>query len=828
MRPSPNLSVAAQPDHAPPAFPAAPPRSPAGSLVGRDACLADLVETLGDTSVRIVTLAGPGGSGKSRLAREAARCVERQLDGRVAWIQLAAIESREQVLSEVASGIGLADVPSEKLGTELSTTLGAAPALVVLDDAEHVIDGVRDVADVLAGVPGLHVLVTTTTSLSRPDEFVLAVDPLALPADDVDPRSLADEPAIRLLLDRAAAAGATIPMTPANAAALARIVRRLDGLPLAIELAGAMLRLLAPYQLLDRLDARVELTAPDRARAGGPVDDRHRSLRATMDWSYDLLAPEVQTLYRRLGVFSGTFGMGQLRSYLDRSVEHGLRAPGIAPEEGIAALVSASLLRVRAADAEADAADGAERATKEEVRYELLGIVRDDAARRLAERGEATAANWAHANDLLSLAEWRHADLVTQPRPEALADFDAVHEDLLAVLERARADHNAPFVVRLAGAMSEYWRVRGRITEGRLWLDAALRMGPAEDSAHRARALHGAGVLDSIQGDFERARERLEEAFRLRVRLDLAGDAASSINQLGLIALEQGDLEEGERLCREALDMRRDAGDLAAVAGSLNSLGGVLQFSGNFAEARAMFEEALAIRRGIGDEAGASVVLGNLGLSLRDAGELDDALRMLDQSIATRERLGDKQRLAVVHHNHALVLFDAGWLEAAREELEWSAATARELGDRLELSNALSDLGFVAAAAGDLDGASALQQEALTVAARIGAKSIVAQSVDGVAEVIAARGKPIEAARLWAAAETLRRTSRSALLAADRRRIDRTIEGARACTREDAWWSAWAAGESLELDEMIHLAQLSASGDDPAARAATEPAVAAV
>jgi tetratricopeptide (TPR) repeat protein len=513
--------------------------------------------------------------------------------------------------------------------------------------------------------------------------------------------------------------------------------------------------------------------------------------------------------------------LGQLRSYLDRSVEHGLRAPAIDPEEGVRALVAASLLRVPPTD---PAGEG----ERHEPRYELLGIVRDDAARRLAESGEAIAANGAHANDLLSLAERRNADLVKQPSASALAELDAVHEDLLAVLARARTDGNGPFVVRLAGAMAEYWRVRGLITEGRLWLDAALRMPRPEESAHRARALHGAGVLDSIQGDFERACERLEEAFRLRVRLDLRGEAASSLNQLGLISLERGDLEEGERLCREALEMRRDAGDEAAVAGSLNSLGGVLQFSGNHAEARAMYEESLEIRRRIGDEAGASVVFGNLGLSLRDAGELDGALWMLEESIAYRERLGDKQRLAVVHHNHALVLFDAGRLDDAREELEWSAATARELGDRLELANALSDLGFVASAAGDLDGAAALQQEALTVAARIGAKSIVAQSIDGVAEVVAARGDPIEAARLWAAAETLRRTSRSALLAADRRRIDRAIEHARASTREDAWWAAWAAGEALELEEMVQLAHVSAGGDDPAARATREPAVAAV
>ncbi|HET9344904.1 MAG TPA: tetratricopeptide repeat protein [Candidatus Limnocylindrales bacterium] len=801
-------------DPAAPAFPATIPRHSGGALVGRDGDVARVLVALSRTDARIVTLAGPGGAGKSRLAGEAARRMSPELGGRVAWIHLASIGSDGQVPAELASGIGLADVPNDRLPAELRETLGSAPALLVFDDAEHVVDGVRSVAELVAPIDGVRVLVTTTTPLARPDEVVIAVDPLDLPADDADGAELTESPSVRLLLDRAAAAGADISVTPANAAILARIVRRVDGLPLAIELAGAMLRLLAPHQLLDRLDARLELEAPGprlgREPASEPGADKRRSLRATMDWSHDLLSPEVQCLYRRLGVFSGTFGIPQLRSYLERSVEHGLTAPAIDVDDGVAALVSASLLRVVPA-----ADDG-------EARYELLGLVRDDAARRLADSGEATAANWAHANGLLSLAEERYAEIAKQPRPEDLADLDAVHDDLLAVLDRARVGGNAPFVVRLAGALAEYWRVRGLLTEGRLWLDAALRMRPPEETAFRARALHGAGVLASLQGDFDRAKVRLDEAFRLRVRLGMRGEAAGTLNQIGLIALERGELDEAERVCREALEMRREAGDEAAVAGSLNSLGGVLQFSGNHGEARALFEESLAIRRGLGDEAGASVVLGNLGLAARDAGELEDGLRMLEEAIETRERLGDRQRLAVVRHNHALVLFDAGDLPAALAELEWSAATARELGDRLELSNALSDLGFVTAASGDLGGAATLQREALTIAARIRARTIVAQSIDGVAEIVARRGDPLGAARLWAAAETIRQTTRAALLAADRRRIDRSIAAAREAADADAWWSAWAAGEALSLEDAVRSAlAATGQGDDVEAASAT-------
>ena len=814
-----DLSMSSAIDDASPAFPAAPPRPHGGVLVGRDADLARLSVALSSPDARIVTLAGPGGSGKSRLAAEAAARSLPEFGGRVAWIDLASIQAVDQVESEVVSGIGLGDVAADRLPDELAATLGGAPTLLILDDAEHVIDGVRAVADVLVSIPAVRLLVTTTTPLARPDEVVVTVDPLELPADDRTV-GLAENPAIRLLLDRAQAAGAEIALTPSNAAALARIVRRVDGLPLAIELAGAMLRLLAPHQLLDRLDAHFELEAPDPSLIPGapPASadvttgpDRRRSLRATMDWSHDLLAPEVQCLYRRLGVFSGTFGLGQLRSYVDRSVDHGLSAPEIDPAEGIAALVAASLVRV------VDAPDG------DEPRYELLGLVRDDAARRLAESGEATAANWAHANDLQSLAEARYAELSRQARPDTFADLDTAHDDFLAVLDRARSGGNAAFVVRLAGALAEYWRVRGLLTEGRMWLDAALRMQPAVETAFRARALHGAGVLAMLQGDFDRARERLDEAFRLRVRLGLDVEAAGSLNQIGLIALERGELDEAERVCREALDMRRQIGDEAALASSLNSLGGVLQFSGNDAEAREMFEESLEIRRRLGDDAGVSVVLGNLGLAARDAGELDDALRMLEESIETRERLGDRQRLAIVRHNHALVRFDAGDLAGAREELEWSVATARDLGDRKEVANALSDLGFVFAATGDLDGAAARHVEALSIATRIRARSIAAQAIDGIAEVVARRGDPMAAAGPMGCRRNVRQASNAALLLADRRRVDRSIAAAREAADADAWWSSWAAGESLSFEDAVDAA-ISAVGY----KTASEPATAAV
>jgi predicted ATPase len=805
MHPSADPSVTS-----PLAWPAAPPPTADGVLIGRSALVDALVRLLLAGDDRLVTLTGTGGGGKTRVAIEAAARLLEPFDGRVAWVSLAALTSAEQVPTEIAAAFGLADVPADRLGAELTTVLGDGPSLLVLDNLEHVVAGAAAALPLLADAAGLRILVTSRTPLGQRGERIIAVEPLEVPEADASAEEIASSGAVELLVDRARWAGAALEVGDHNAATIARIVRRVDGLPLAIQLAAAMLKVVSPHQLADRLDERLEvLDTADRL-----LPQRQRSLRATMDWSYALLPPEVRTLYRRLGAFNGPFAGSEVRAYLDRSVEHGLAAPRIEPEVGLATLVAASLLRVVPPAGAGDSLD--------DPTYELVGIVRDDAARRLAESGEGTAARWALANLLLEVAESVDAELVARSSPEALGRIDAVHCDLLAVLDGARADGNAAFVVRLAGALAEYWRARGLLTEGRLWLDAALRASPGVESSHRARALHGAGMLANWQSDFGRARQLLEEALALRLKLGQRLEAASTLNQIGLLCMETGNGEEAEILCRQALELRRDVGDEAAVAASLNTLGGVLQYAGRREEAGELFEESLAIRRRLADDAGASVSMANLALVARDLGDLDGARAMLEESIATRERLGDRQRLAVVRHNHALVLFEQGDLAAAAAELDWSISVARELGDRLELSNALSDRGFVSEASGDLDRAAGLQADALSIATRIGARGIMAQSIDGIAGVTACRSRELEAASLWAAAETIRRVASYAMLLADRRRIDRSIEAARATTDEEAWWRAWAAGEAMNVDDAVALALATADPDRAAvpARAA--------
>jgi predicted ATPase/Tfp pilus assembly protein PilF len=772
----------------PATWPDAAPPAVDTPLFGRDELVRELTRLLVEGERRVIALSGLGGVGKTRLAIEVARTVaaDASCDGRVIWVSVAHAARDGGLASAVAAALDLGGGEPDHLAEAAAATIGEEPALLVLDSVETALHDLGLVDELLDLAPALRILLTSRIPIARPGVLAVVVEPLDVPRETDDVAAIAASPAVRLLLARAAAAGADVAVTEPSAGALASLVAHLDGIPLAIEIAGPLLRVVPPHLLL------------------GQARERLDPVRGTVEWSHDHLTAEDRVLYRRIAVFGVPFRARHVRTYGERAITHGLAPLPADVAGGLERLAAAGLIRARPDEPSPDPATGPDDPRGGEVReYELPPLVREDAVRRLEASGEGTAAMWARANDLLALAELSQAELLVRSREDLLDQLDIVHDDVVAALDRARAAREGRFLLRLTGAMAEYWRARGRLAEGRIWLDAALRIGSAEPTSERARALHGAGMLANWQSDFGRARTMLEEALAIRLSLDELAEAAATLNQLALIGLETGDLEGAEQACRQGLEIRRSIGDEAGVAGSLNTLGGILHFGGRTAEARAMFDESLAIRRGLGDDSGISVSLGNLGLVARDERDLAGAEAMLREAIATRERLGDRQRVAVVRHNLALVLFDAGDLDGARSELQRALTTARELGDRLETANALSDLGFVEETAGRLDRAAALQGEALTIAARIEAKGLVAQAIDGAAGIVALRGDAPAAATLWSAAMRIRHEARYSMLAADRRRVEAETEAARAITDATAWDTAWAEGEALTLDEAI-------------------------
>ncbi len=759
-----------------PRWPGAAPSVPGSSLVGRERDLATLRDLVRGREPAFITLVGVGGVGKSRLAAELASLDLGACNGRIASVPLDAVNDASMVLPAIAGALGIGDEPGASVVEALSDALGAGATLLVLDTVEHVRGAAPSLADLRARTPGLTIVATSRVALGVPRERILWVEPLAVPeepAGDEDPvGALLDSPAAQLFLERAQAVRPDFELTPDNADLVAQICRRLDGLPLAIELAAAALRVLAPHQLLDQLADRMADTTPTGvgpgpfADAAGPA--RQRSLRTAMDWSIGLLGEPVLRLYRRLGVVAGVFSPSTAASILERGERRGLAPVGIGVGEGMQQLAAASLLR-----------------THGEHAFAMLTTVRDDALERLRAAGEAVPMRWAHAYEVLAMVEASELQLPTEREIEALDRLDEAHDDIREALDWATDQGDGAFAVRMTGALTEFWRTRGHHTEGRLRLASALALAPDAPAPYLRKALGGAGLLASYQGDYVLADAYLRQALAA-ARVDGDEEAEAVIlNWLGTNAYGRGDLEGAEGYVSEGLALRRRLGDPAGIATALNSLGGVYHFRGELDRAREMFVESLALKQDLGNANSLAVSLTNLGLVERDAGRPAAAEGAFEEAIAIWERTGDRQRMAVGIHNAALLALDQHRHDDAIALLDQAYDIARELGDRTEMAYALADRARVDVERGALDEAAADIAGSLPRAVTLGARIIVPIGLEAAGCLAAERGDDRLAVTLWAAAAAERAGSGFANMPA-------------------AFADAWADGSALTTEAALN------------------------
>ncbi len=546
-----------------------------------------------------------------------------------------------------------------------------------------------------------------------------------------------------------------------------------------------------PHQLLDRLSESI--SSLDATDPSGQT--RQRSLRATMDRSVELLPEDVARMRRRLAVIAAPFHLDTATAILEGGERRGLAPIGMPVEDGLKALVEASLLR------RAGGSGG------RPSRYSMLRTVRADALERLEDSGEALAMHWAHAYHFLSVAEAAEAELPTERETQALDRLEQCHDDLRAALDWAIDREDGAFAVRLAGALSDFWRTRGHHTEGRMRLQAAIAIEGGKPM-HRRKALGGAGLLASYQGDYAFAHGLLEEALQL-ARDDGDQEAiAATLTWLGTNGYGAGNLDDAQAYIAEGLEIRRRIGDAGRIAVSLNAMGGILHFRGDLDQARTVFEESLALKVEQGNENAIAIALTNLGLVERDAGDTDRAAALFADAVSIWRRTGDKQRLSVGVHNAALADLDRGDLVPAREQLEQALAMARELNDRPEVGYALTDLARVACAAGDLDAARPQLDEALRLTSTLKVRLIVTLALDAAAAYLAARGDGPGAARLIGATDIDREVTGYVRMPADERLLARACAGARDAMGEDAWAAARAAGRSLDLEGAIREAMM--------------------
>jgi predicted ATPase/class 3 adenylate cyclase len=585
-------------------------------FLGREREVTEAAALLRSSDARLVTLTGPGGTGKTRLALQvAAELLDAFPDG-VFFVPLAALRDPELVPSAIASALGLRDQAGQTPVQAVREALAGKRLLLVLDNVEQVAGSAPFVGELLAAAPALEVLATSRLPLRLRAEREYPVTPLALPpANATTPEQLLQYEAVRLFVERAQAVRSGFTLTPETAAAVAEITRRLDGLPLAIELAAARVRLLPPAALLARLEKRLPLLT------GGPRDApaRQQTLRDAIAWSYDLLTANEQALFRRLSIFAGGFSLEAAEAVANPGAELDVL-------DGLDRLSEHSLLRPVA---------GAEG----EPRFVMLETIREYGLERLEEGGEAETARLAHTEFFLALVEEAEPRLTSPEQLLWLERLEAEHDNLRAALGWALAG-DAQVALRLAGGLAWFWYFRGYLREGRAWLDRTLAASGDPGPRH-AVAFAAAGRLARHLGDYRGAIALLERSLELARSFQDRRVEALALHELGALAgLAEGDAAREVALTEASLALWRELGDSWGTARTLNNLGYEAYLQGDLARAVSLLDEGVTLARAAGDRLVLGYILDSRGVVAEAQGELERATDLYKEALALAQQIG--------------------------------------------------------------------------------------------------------------------------------------------------------------------------------------------
>ena len=639
--------------------------------------------------VRLLTLTGTGGTGKTRLALGVAEEVKGHFPDGVHFVELAPIGDPDLVISVVIRALEIVESSGRPPMDSLLAYSRDKQMLLLLDNFEHVLEAAPLVSQLLAAAPAVKVLATSRTPLRLPGEHEYPVPPLSLPDRANLPSSgdLSRYEAVALFVERARAIRPDFGLEERNAAEVVNLCHRLEGIPLAIELAAAKVRAMGVEQIAVRLDDSLRLLV------GGSrlVPLRQRSLQGALDWSYDLLEHQEAMLFRRLSVFAGG---------CDLEAAEAVCSGGEVYLEDVAELLG-RLVEQSLVLAEARRGGGVLAAGG--MRYRMLEPVRQYAARRLAESPESADLRRSHAQYYLGLGEEAEAELRGPRQGEWLGRLDREHDNLRAALEWAFERREAELGARLSTALWRYWYRRGQSREGRKWLDQVLASGAAVSSPLRARALTAAGVLAATQDNHELATRMLTDALSLQKALGDTGGVAIAHVHLGRVHLEQGEYEPAAQHFRESLALREGTEDQWGIAQSSNYLGLVALDRAEYAEAEQLLGRGLDLWQSGGDQWGIGVALGNLGLVALFTGDFERALELIEESRAVSQELGDSGAVANALGNLGRAALRTGRLQRARHAFEESLALQRKMGDREGIIECLEGFAEAAVASQELD-----------------------------------------------------------------------------------------------------------------------------
>ncbi|HEX6509508.1 MAG TPA: AAA family ATPase, partial [Chloroflexota bacterium] len=598
------------------------PRSPhmgveATSIIDREEDLASISSLLLADEVRLLTLTGPAGVGKTRLAREVGRTVAPHFSQGVVLVDLALVRDSALVLPTLGQQLGMFDTGGPLFVERLQAYLSDREMLLILDNLEQVLPADVRLEELLAAAPGITLLATSREPLRLLREQLYHVPPLALPDPEHLPplEELSQIPSVALFLRRARMINPSFRLANENAGAIAELVVHLDGLPLAIKLAAARTQLLSPQMLLQRLSQRLSLLhwkAQD-------LPERQHTLRAAIGWSYDHLSPQEQIIFRRLGVFVGGFTLEAAEAIATDAEPHPMDVL-----EGLGSLVDKSLLQRE------DGGQGG-------YRFRLLESMREFALEQLAQAGERDAAGRCHAMHYLALAEQAEPDLIGPRQREWFLRLEETQDNLRAALEWLLDHDEGEPALRLAAALGHFWEIRGHLAEGRRWLEAALaRAAPAAPS-HRAQALTWLGAIlvmsvDGMAADgidpAAHAEDVLSDGMELARTVGDAVSIARGLTFLGILSLQTGEWERGRQILQEAQTCWQDAGHDLEIIQTVVPLGVIAFLQGQDEEALHLMDKILSRYRDVGDDWGRGIALSFSMTMIATRGDLPRAAAM--------------------------------------------------------------------------------------------------------------------------------------------------------------------------------------------------------
>jgi predicted ATPase/DNA-binding SARP family transcriptional activator/DNA-binding CsgD family transcriptional regulator len=720
------------------------------SFVGRGREMIEVKRTLSMT--RLLTLTGMGGSGKTRLALEVARDLVGIYPDGVWLVELAPLSEPELVAQEVASTLGVHEQPGRSYLDSLLDTLGDQQMLLLLDNCEHLVDAATQLTTtLLESCPRIRVLATSRERLGVMGELTWPVPCLSVPGAGEVPavEELEGYESARLFVDRASKRHPDFELTPENARAVARVCTGLEGIPLAIELAAARVGVLSAGQISERLGHLLDLLT----RGGRTAGHRHRTLRATLDWSYELLDKPEQALLGSLSTFAGGFTLEAAES---------VGARGEIQEEDVLELLTILVEKSLVV---------AEESWERGARYRLLEPIGQYAREKLEANEQAEALRSQHAWFFFALAVEAEPELKGPRQTEWLDRLETEHDNLRAALSWALG-RESDLGPRMAGALCLFWYTRGYLSEGTTYLEAVASSDTVPATV-RARALTGLGWIAEPQGDYERARVAYEESLELFRRSSDKRGVANALGDLGSLALDRGDYQQATSLLEESLTLHRELGSREDIIGILDSLGVLASAKGDPQRSISFFSEALVLSRGIGNVRRTATSLGNLGITMLVYGDPDRAAVLLDESLASFREIGDNSNIAI----------------------------------------SLMHSAFAALIRGDHERVRVLSDESLELLQRAEDRQHIADCLEIMAGGAGARGRAQRAARLWGAAEALREEIGVLLQPENRKVLDPFLAAARSSLGEAAWQVALAEGRAMMPEQAIEYAL---SAEDPA------------